>query len=404
VRVVVIGAGLAGLAAADELLSAGAEVTVLEARDRVGGRVWSRKLDNGAVVEMGAEFILPRNTLVRELVERFGLGLWDKGMRYGRREPRGVAGLEPGALERAVEAVDRELTEGDGGRGESALELLSRLHVEPAAREALLARVEVSAASPAERVPASDLAGIAHVDDEPCPSIAGGNQRLAQALAEPHGSSLRLETPARSVSWGDEGVLVGVDGGQLWGEACVIAIPASVAGNLEFDPALPEDHARALTAIRYGHAAKLFVPLAGPPPPPSAVLSVPERYWAWTATGAGGRVQPVVSAFAGSPAALERLRVVDGPEQWLASLARLRADLELDPDRAVLSTWSDDPWVRAAYSIERPPAATAILAEPLGPLAFAGEHTVDAFESLMEGALRSGQRAGRKLLASAPSG
>jgi monoamine oxidase len=404
VRVVVIGAGLAGLAAADELLSSRAEVTVLEARGRVGGRVWSRKLDNGAVVEMGAEFILPRNTLVRELVERFGLGLWEKGMRYGRREPRGAAGLEPGSLERAVEAVDRELEEGDGGRGESALELLSRLSIESAAREALLARVEVSAASPAERVPASDLAGIAHVDDEPCPSIAGGNQRLAEALAEPLGSSLRLDTPARSVSWGDEGVRVGVEGGQLEGEACVIAIPASVAGNLEFDPALPESHARALAAVRYGHAAKLFVPLAGPPPPPSAVLSVPERYWAWTATGASGRVQPVVSAFAGSPAALERLRVVDGPEQWLASLARLRADLELDPGGSVLSTWIDDPWVRAAYSIERPSAATAILAEPLGPLAFAGEHTVDAFESLMEGALRSGQRAARKLLASAPSG
>jgi len=78
-------------------------------------------------------------------------------------------------------------------------------------------------------------------------------------------------------------------------------------------------------------------------------------------------------------------------------MARLRPDLELDPDGALLSTWSDDPWARAAYSVERPPQATAILSEPLGPLAFAGEHTVDAFESLMEGALRSGQRAARLL-------
>ena len=89
-RVAVAGAGLAGLSAADELQRAGADVVVLEARDRVGGRVWSRRLDNGAVVEMGAEFILPGNTAMRELAERFGLGLWDKGMRYGRREPRGV--------------------------------------------------------------------------------------------------------------------------------------------------------------------------------------------------------------------------------------------------------------------------------------------------------------------------
>src|SRR5439155_1225781 len=69
-RVVVVGAGFAGLAAADALQAGGVEVVVLEARDRVGGRVWSRELPNGAVVEMGAEFILPGETMIRGLVER----------------------------------------------------------------------------------------------------------------------------------------------------------------------------------------------------------------------------------------------------------------------------------------------------------------------------------------------
>ncbi len=95
-RAAVVGAGLAGLTAADELRQAGAEVVVLEARDRVGGRVWSRTLESGAVVEMGAEFLLPGNTAVRELAARFELGLWDKGMRYGNREPRGGRGAEGG--------------------------------------------------------------------------------------------------------------------------------------------------------------------------------------------------------------------------------------------------------------------------------------------------------------------
>ena len=54
--------------------------------------MWSQTLDNGAVVELGAEFILPRNTLVRELVARFGLGLWDKGMRYGAAGATGGRG------------------------------------------------------------------------------------------------------------------------------------------------------------------------------------------------------------------------------------------------------------------------------------------------------------------------
>ena len=77
-RTVVIGAGFAGLAAADELRRAGVEVVVLEARDRVGGRVWSRQLSGGAVVEMGAEFVLPQYTVLREMVERSG---WDCGRR-----------------------------------------------------------------------------------------------------------------------------------------------------------------------------------------------------------------------------------------------------------------------------------------------------------------------------------
>jgi phytoene dehydrogenase-like protein len=87
-RVAVVGAGLAGLAAAEALLRAGRDVVVLEARDRVGGRVWSRRLDNGATVEMGAEFVLPGNTVLEETAARLGLSLREKGMAYGRRDPR----------------------------------------------------------------------------------------------------------------------------------------------------------------------------------------------------------------------------------------------------------------------------------------------------------------------------
>ena len=148
-RVAVAGAGLAGLSAADELRRAGAEVTVLEARERVGGRVWSRRLDNGAVVEMGAEYILPGNTAVRELAARFGLGLWDKGMAYGRREPRGGAATSHEQMAAAVPEIERALA--DVPAGVSAQEFLDGLDIGVGVREALLARVEISSASPADR-------------------------------------------------------------------------------------------------------------------------------------------------------------------------------------------------------------------------------------------------------------
>ena len=179
---------------------------------------------------------------------------------------------------------------------------------------------------------------------------------------------------------------------------CVVALPASMIGTVAFDPPLPAALGDAFAAVRYGHAAKLFVPLRHAAQP-SAVMSVPERYWCWTATGAGGEPQPVVSCFAGSAAALDRLGVARGPERWLESLARLRGDLELDPGGALLSTWADDPWVGAAYSTSPPLGLRERAAEPLGPLAFAGEHLGGEFAALMEGAIRSGREAARSLLA-----
>jgi len=71
----VVGAGFAGLAAADALAASGHDVTVFEARDRVGGRVHSKTLDNGATIELGAEFILPGHDVLRATAQRLSLPL-----------------------------------------------------------------------------------------------------------------------------------------------------------------------------------------------------------------------------------------------------------------------------------------------------------------------------------------
>jgi monoamine oxidase len=399
-RTVVVGAGLAGLVAADELARGGVEVVVLEARSRVGGRVWSERLSNGAVVEMGAEFILPGNTAIRELVDRFALGLWDKGMRYGRRDPEGGIGTTHEELAAAVAEAERALAADAGRRdpaaGPSAREFLESLDILPGAREAILARVEISSANSADRVAAAELAGVAHIDDEPAPGIAGGNQRLALALADSLGPAVHLDSPVTAVEWGSR-VRVLTPGAELDADACVIAVPASVLGRIAFDPPLPPSLAEPLAQVTYGHAAKLFVPLRRASEP-SAVMNVPERYWSWTATGDGGQPQPVVSAFAGSERALDALEVGTGPERWLDSLERLRGDLDLDREGALLSTWADDPWVRAAYSTSPPATVAEAVEEPTGPLAFAGEHTAGPYAALMEGAIRSGQRSARSLM------
>ena len=350
---------------------------------------------------MGAEFILAGNTAVRELAEDLGLGLCDKGMRYGDREPRGGIGTDTEGLANAVRAADAAIAAGLEGLGErpSIRELLDSLAIDPGAREAILARAEISSGGSADEIPATDLAGLAHIDTEPAPSVAGGNQRLSLGLAARLGDSVRLADPVVRIEWGaGEGVRCATASGYVVaGDGCVVAVPASVIGRIEFDPPLPASKTAALASIRYARAAKLFVPLAKPAPV-SAVMNVPERYWCWTATGDGGESVPLVSCFSGSAAALEGLRVADGPRRWLDSLARLRPDLALEPDAAVLCSWDDDPWVGAAYSISPPPDVAVALAERVGPLAFAGEHTAGPFSGLMEGAIRSGRRVAAEVL------
>ena len=398
-RVVVVGAGLAGLAAADTIVRGGAEVVVLEARDRVGGRVHTKELPNGALVELGAEFVLPGNTHVAALAERLGLRLAPKGMRYGDREPRGGLGVERAGLLSALALVESALrARRPDAPPLSARAFLDSLALEPGAREAILARLEVSCAASADRVAAETLAGVAAHSEEDCPGVAGGNQRIALRLAEELGSVVCLRSRVERIEWSRRGVRVSAAGGELEADRAILAVPACVVSRIALAPGLPAHVAAALGRVEYGHAAKLFVPLAARPPA-SAVLSVPERYWSWTAAGADGEIQSVASCFAGSAHALAGLGVRDGPGAWLESLARLRPDLALEPAGAVLSTWDDDPLAGAAYSLRTAagPGEDAFRL-PDGPLHVAGEHSAGPYHALMEGALRSGVRAAQEAL------
>jgi monoamine oxidase len=402
-RVCVIGAGFAGLAAAAALADGGLEPLVLEARERVGGRVHSRRLANGAVVELGAEFVEHDHQTLVATARRLGLATAPTGMAYGDREPRGGLGTDRAAVLAEAARLKGLLAERPGlaGPGRSVAAVLAELPLDPGARQAIAARLQVSTGQPAEELAAAvlDHAGSSFSTRESL-RVGGGNQRIALRLAERLPGAVHLGVPVRAVSWSAAGVRVAVEGAELDAEACLLAVPASVIGRIGFDPPLPAWKAEALERVVYGHAAKLFVPLRRVPEP-SAVLSVPDRYWTWTARGPDGTVQPVVSAFAGSAPALAALRVAAGPATWRRRLAELRPDLALDRG-AVLSTWDDDPWIEAAYSTRTPafrPGDPDLLARPVGPLHFAGEHTAGPWSGLMEGALRSGHRAATELLA-----
>jgi monoamine oxidase len=393
VRIAVIGAGLAGLAAADALGREGVDVVVLEARDRVGGRVWSVPFAGG-VAERGAEFVFPGDDLLHATARRLGLRLYRKGTHYGDREPRGGPPVSPAELETGVARLGEAAIEG------TVLDALASLRLPQEVAEAIVARVEVSSAYPAADLDATVLAetgaGFGQFDTF---GVEGGNSRLAEALAAPLGPALLTATPVTEVAWDRRSVAVRAPGLELWADGAVVATPAVPTAAIRFDPPLPASKARALAQVRYGRAAKLHLPLLAPARP-SAVLAVPARYWSYTQLGPDGQPAPFAATLAGTPGALERLRVWAGPGTWAAAVASLRPELELDLATPLLSTWHDDPWAQGAYSAPSRalPLDAAELARPVGPLAFAGEHTAGDWHALMEGALRSGVRAAEDLL------
>jgi monoamine oxidase len=389
---VVVGAGFAGLAAAERLVSEGFDVTVFEARDRVGGRVYSQRLENGAVIERGAEFIFLDNEVLRTTAARLGLVLYEKGTLYGDREPRGGPPVSRAEL---LDAVGRlgEL------RGASIEDALAGIESE-GARAAIAARVAVSTGYELDDQTATTLVeDTASFGDFPSHGVAGGNQELAHALARAVGDRLHLQAPVERVDWSSHGVVVRAAGAEHPADACVIATPAPHSLEIVWDPPLPGWKRNALAAVRYGDGAKIFLPLAAPAEP-SATLSVPGRFWTFTQYAPDGSPLPVASSFAGTRAAIDRLRVNDGPATWAEAVRELRPDLRFTDDAPTLSTWHDDPWTRVGYSARTisSPMEDDPLQLAVGPLAFAGEHTAAKWHALMEGALRSGLRAAEHVL------
>ncbi len=401
-RVIVVGAGLAGLMAADRIAQAGPQVVVLEARDRVGGRVWSAELipgDPRTVIERGAEFVLAGYDLMRTVVAEEGLSLADTGMSYHRREPRGGEATTHEAMADCATAVAAIARHAAGGT--SLADVAGAWQGPRAALAAYLSRVAVTnGLSPGLLGPGVAADMTSGFGSQPCWRVSGGNQRVADRLAARLPAPVRLRTPALAIHQDGAGVTVHTGDGPVRADAVIMAVPMAVLRDLPFSPGIPGTIRQAWQRAGLAHNAKLHIPLAAPVPA-SAVQSVPGMFWTWTATDASGEVQPVLHTFAGTPEGLDALAVTRGPAAWAGAVARLRPELRLDPDRALLTTWNDDPWAGESYSaltIHTREGDDDLIATPVGRVHFAGEHTAGEAAGLMEGALRSGARAAQEVL------
>ncbi|WP_019969487.1 NAD(P)/FAD-dependent oxidoreductase [Mycobacterium sp. 141] len=401
-RTVVIGAGFAGLAAALRLQRVGQNVTVLEARDRVGGRVWSELIDTvdgRRYIERGAEFVLPNYERMQQLIDELGLEIADMEMSYYVREPADVPGITAADIARAGAAAV-EILNGNG-QPRTAEDVLGRLDAPADLVDALRARIEISTAVAAAEVTADALTQVASFTPQPSYRITTGNQSLATAMAAELGDAIRLRTPVRRVRNVVAGVVVTTDAGEEHYDAAIVAVPLAVLTHPDgIDVPSSADRDRALAGVLQGQAAKLHAPL-DTRPAASAVMSVRGRYWTWTAADGTGEVAPVLVSFIGSPAAIDAAGVSDDPADWLDGVRALRPDLAIG-DCVIATVWTDEEFSRGAYT-GHAPSFTAKDAEalerPVGFIHFAGEYTEPVYTGLMEGALRSGERAAARILA-----
>ncbi len=265
-----------------------------------------------------------------------------------------------------------------------------------------MSRVTTTNGVNAGRLSAASVAGVASdLVRRPSWRVAGGNQQLAVGLAARLGQAIHLASPVLSIEHDEEGVLVRTGDGEVAADAVIVAVPMAVLRQLPFTPALPGYLRAAWERSGLAHNAKLHMPLTARAEA-SAVQSVPGRFWTWTATDGSGAVQPVLHAFAGTEEGLAALGVADGPSTWARQVAALRPELSLDLDRAVLTTWNDDPWAGESYTaltVEQTQGDDHLIGAPVGRVHFAGEHTAGNWAGLMEGALRSGVRAADEVLA-----
>lgn len=430
-KVIVIGAGLAGLSAAHQLQRSGHEVTILEARLRAGGRVMTLRhpFADGLYAEAGGEWINSAHQEIISLIRDMGLQL---------REGYGKAGLFrrqqlmsfdealtrfPG-LSRLQQATD-ELKQGidvfdlpsrSARQNLDKIDYLAYLRSAGVDDEAIaIERQHINGLMTVrlEEISAMHMAyelGLPQREDGPEMRIVGGNDQLPLRLAENLGERILYGRAVVGIEHDERGVRVHfLEGDQsrtLDGDHAIVAVPATCARRFHFQPSLPFESQRAINDVGYGRVMKTLVQTA-------------RRFWeqhnpalesVGTDTEAGNIYHSsqnlktrrgVLTCYSGGSCA-------DRMEKYTPAERILRAQKacgEVWPDARELCEggfnhfWNAEEWTRGSYAFFAPGQMTTTrewLSRPVGRLHFAGEHTA-VWQGYMNGAVESGFRVAKEV-------
>ncbi|MGA8852099.1 MAG: flavin monoamine oxidase family protein [Aeromicrobium sp.] len=443
-QTIVIGAGVAGLVAADRLVASGQDVLILEARTRVGGRTLTEVIPGmpDLRVDSGGQWIGPDQRLLADELERFGLTTIDQGghgetlmslrgttARYTGRTPRlGPAtlvdvGQAMARFERLAKRVDLEQPwrTRDAGRwdGQTFETWIRRTcHTDTGRDFFRIACEAVFATTPANLSLLHALfysksgVSLEHLISTEGGAqharVDGGMQQLCERLAEGLGDRVRRDEPVTAIDHGTDGVLVTTTTGQHRADHVVVAIPPTLAGRITYDPPLPPSRDALTQRMPHGSVIKCH-----------AVYDRPfwrEEGLSGEATGDTFPVKVIFDATppgTGQPGillafiegadglALGAVGAADRQAAVTEVLTHYFGDAARQPLAFIERDWTAEEWTRGCYGAHLPPGAWTqvghALREPIGPIHWAGTETAVRWCGYIDGAISSGERVAREI-------
>ena len=436
-RIIVIGAGLAGLSSAYELDKAGYNVILVEARSRPGGRVstYRDQFSDNLYSEMGAEYVDSTDKHVQDYCRKFNLKILpakqydgvnvrgnklsmdrivsgDVTLPYTGTENGMLFGQEVKYIQKWINLVNRK------GINSSEVQALDKISVEDILKEGgapqdIIELYKYANATESTTTP-SKISALAMIlsnikttgfsENTVEGRIFGGNDQLPKILAEKLGKKINYNTPLYQLNYDSDGVTATVkDKGKLTkisAKTCVIALPASVLKNIDVNPGFSKEKIKCINEQAYGHAMKI-------------AMQYKKRFWDNT-NSIGQRVftdtplrriyhfsidQPgprgILLSFTSGEDAIKLGKLSDDKRNEIAknTCSKIWQEAPQYWERGVVKYWNEDPWAKASYSFSGVDQKDfrEVLARPEGPVYFAGEHTAIQRAS-MNGAIESGLR------------
>lgn len=450
VDTIVVGAGLAGLAAAEELRKAGKTFAILEARDRVGGRTLNQLIGGRHVVEIGGQWVGPTQDRILGLIDELGLdtfptnvtgqNVYYRGANPAPLRKQNYTGTIPPANPVALGEVQLTITQldsmasqvdpaapwnaaradewdaqtfetwklanttSDEARDLIDLAIAAVFAAEPRDLSLLHVLFYIAAAGSFNRL--IDTAGGAQDS-----RIVGGSQLISIRLARRLRRNLFLRSPVYSINHGKGRVRIRAGRRTFVAKRAIITVPPTLAGRIRYTPKLPSDRDQLTQRVPMGTVIKCL-----------AVYREPF----WRGDGLSGMATsdtgPVKLTFDNTPAEdgspgvllgfiegqnardMARASKADIKEGVISSLERYFGnEARTGLKKFFFKSWADEVWSRGCYVGYMPPGVLTgypeVLREPIGRLHWAGTETATVWNGYMDGAVESGRRAAAEVLA-----